>query len=134
MNTTSRRMNITSSRRRNRMLETDLDTNRVRASPYTRDSPYIRNENVVEYNLGSYTKNEGSNVASLNVVRATNIPNVVSLDVATFNQFISLLLTNMRKEVVVVDSVDEAPDTILVEDSIILLNEEDKMAVPSNLF
>lgn len=131
MNTTSRRMNT---RRRNRMLETDLDTNRVRASPYTRDSPYIRNENVVEYNLGSYTKNEGSNVASLNVVRATNIPNVVSLDVATFNQFISLLLTNMRKEVVVVDSVDEAPDTILVEDSIILLNEEDKMAVPSNLF
>lgn len=131
MNTTSRRMNA---RRRNRMLETDLDTNRVRASPYTRDSPYIRNENVVEYNLGSYTKNEGSNVASLNVVRATNIPNVVSLDVATFNQFISLLLTNMRKEVVVVDSVDEAPDTILVEDSIILLNEEDKMAVPSNLF
>jgi hypothetical protein len=116
------------------MLETDLDTNRVRASPYTRDSPYIRNENVVEYNLGSYTKNEGSNVASLNVVRATNIPNVVSLDVATFNQFISLLLTNMRKEVVVVDSVDEAPDTILVEDSIILLNEEDKMAVPNNLF
>lgn len=131
MNTTSRRMNT---RRKNRMLETDLDTNRVRASPYTRDSPYIRNENVVEYNLGSYTKNEGSNVASLNVVRATNIPNVVSLDVATFNQFISLLLTNMRKEVVVVDSVDEAPDTILVEDSIILLNEEDKMAVPSNLF
>lgn len=131
MNTTSRRMNT---RRRNRMLETDLDTNRVRASPYTRDSPYIRNENVVEYNLGSYTKNEGSNVASLNVVRATNIPNVVSLDVATFNQFISLLLTNMRKEVVVVDSVDEAPDTILVEDSIILLNEEDKMAVPNNLF
>lgn len=132
MNTTSRRMNT---RRRNRMLETDLDTNRVRASPYTRDSPYIRNENVVEYNLGSYTKNEGSNVASLNVVRATNIPNVAtSLDVATFNQFISLLLTNMRKEVVVVDSVDEAPDTILVEDSIILLNEEDKMAVPNNLF
>lgn len=132
MNTTSRRMNT---RRRNRMLETDLDTNRVRASPYTRDSPYIRNENVVEYNLGSYTKNEGSNVASLNVVRATNIPNVAtSLDVATFNQFISLLLTNMRKEVVVVDNVDEAPDTILVEDSIILLNEEDKMAVPNNLF
>lgn len=131
MNSTSRRMNT---RRRNRILENDLDTNRVRASPYTRDSPYIRNENVVEYNLGSYTKNEGSNVASLNVVRATNIPNVVSLDVATFNQFISLLLTNMRKEVVTVDSVDEAPDTILVEDSIILLNEEDKMAVPNNLF
>jgi hypothetical protein len=40
----------------------------------------------------------------------------------------------MRKEVVVVDNVDEAPDTILVEDSIILLNEEDKMAVPNNLF
>lgn len=120
MNTTSRRMNTTS-RRRNRVVE---DVGRSRASPYS------RNENVVEYNLGSYTKNEDSNVASLNVVRATNIPNVVCFETAMFNQFISLLLTNMRKEIVT-ENVEEAPDVILVEDSIIILNEEDKMVAPN---
>lgn len=115
MNTTSRRMNT-------RGRRGDFDT----VNRYGNRSDQYQDTNVVRYNLHSYTKNDATNSASLNMVQTSNIPNVISLEVASFNQFISLLLTNARKELVIVNT-EQAPDAILVENSLIILNDEDRM-------